>query len=79
MKTRVQKWGNSLAVRIPKHIVSEVGLEYNATVEMEIEDDKLIIQRIKKVPTLEQLLARVNKNNLHTTVDTGNATGNEVW
>lgn len=79
MKTRVQKWGNSLAVRIPSHIVRETGLEYNTAVEMKVEDGKLVIQRSDEAPTLELLLAAVTKDNLHAAVDTGEAVGNEVW
>ena len=79
MKTRVQKWGNSLAVRIPSHLVRETGLEYNTAVEMKVEDGKLVIQRSDETPTLESLLAEVTENNLHAAIDTGEAVGNEVW
>jgi len=79
MKTRVQKWGNSLAVRIPKYLIRETGLEYNAAVEMIVEDGKLVIQRSEETPTLELLLAEVTKDNLHASVDTGEAVGKEVW
>jgi antitoxin MazE len=79
MKTRVQKWGNSLAVRIPSHLIRETGLEYNTAIEMKVEDGKLVIQRSDEAPTLESLLAEVTKDNLHTAVDTGEAIGIEVW
>jgi len=79
MKTRVQKWGNSLAVRIPRHFVREAGLEYNATVDMNVEEGKLVIQRAEAAPTLESLLAKITKENLHAGVETGEAIGHEVW
>jgi antitoxin MazE len=79
MKMRVQKWGNSLAVRIPKHMVRETGLEYNVAVEMKVEDGKLVIQRTDDAPTLETLLAKVTQDNLHTAVEPGEAVGNEAW
>lgn len=79
MKTRVQKWGNSLAVRIPSHLIRETGLEFNTAIEMKVEDGKLVIQRSDEAPTLELLLAEVTKDNLHTAVDTGEAIGIEVW
>ena len=79
MKTHVQKWGNSLAVRLPKHIVREIGLDYNSTVEMNVEEGKLILQRSDEIPTLESLLSKVTKDNLHEIVDTGKPTGNEAW
>ena len=79
MKTRVQKWGNSLAVRIPKHFIREAGLANYATVEMKVEEGKLVIQRTEDPTTLEELLAKVTPENLHNAVDTGEAAGNEVW
>ncbi len=79
MKTRVQKWGNSLAVRIPQHVIREAGLAYNAAVEMRVEEGKLVIQRIEDTATLEALLAKVTPENLHKAVDTGGSVGKEVW
>ena len=80
MKTTVQKWGNSYAVRIPKHFVKEVGLEYRTDIELTLEDGKLIIQPAKEETiTLDELLGKVTKKNLHTAVDTGAPVGNEAW
>jgi antitoxin MazE len=80
MKTRVQKWGNSLALRIPKSFANEVGLEKEASVEVSLADGKLVITPVAKPrPTLKQLLAKVSKENLHHEVDTGSAVGNETW
>lgn len=80
MKTTVQKWGNSYAVRIPKSFVKEVGLEYRTDVELILEDGKLVIQPVKdEAITLEELLAGVTKKNLHTSEDTGAPLGNEAW
>jgi len=80
MKTSLQKWGNSYAVRIPKSFVKEIGLEYHTDIELTLEDGKLIIQPApEKAPSLKELLADVNPENLHTSVDTGEAVGNEVW
>lgn len=53
MKTRVQKWGNSLAVRIPQHVIREAGLAYNAVVEMRVKEAKLVIQRIEDTSNLD--------------------------
>ncbi len=80
MKTRVQKWGNSLALRIPKSFATEVGLQRETSVEVSLANGKLIITPIAKPkPTLKQLLAKVTKGNLHHEVDTGAAVGNETW
>ena len=80
MRTRVQRWGNSLALRIPKPFAAEVGLEAESPVEVSLVDGKLVVAPVvEPAPTLEDLLARVTEDNLHREVDTGPAVGNEVW
>jgi antitoxin MazE len=80
MRTRIQKWGNSLALRIPKSFANEVGLQKETSVEISLAEGKLVITQITKPRlNLDQLLARVTKENLHHEVDTGPAVGNEVW
>jgi antitoxin MazE len=80
MKTRVQKWGNSLALRIPKSFADEVGIRKESSVEVSLTDGKLVITPVTKPKlTLEQLLAKVTEDNLHHEIDTGPATGNEAW
>lgn len=80
MKTRIQKWGNSLALRIPKSFAHEAGLEQNTPVEVSLEDGKLVIVATPQSRlTLGRLLAQVTKDNRHAEFDTGHATGNEVW
>jgi antitoxin MazE len=80
MKTRVRKWGNSLALRIPKSFAAEAGLQENAPVELSLVDGKLVVQAIAPPPpTLEDLLRGVTARNLHGEWDTGLAVGREVW
>ena len=80
MKTRIQKWGNSLALRIPKSFANEVGLEQDSPVEVSLEDGKLVIKAATKSKlTLRRLLAQVTKDNRHAEFDTGPAIGSEVW
>ncbi len=78
MKTRVQKWGNSLALRIPKSFAEEAGLRPNATVELSLVDGALVVQPIAPL-TLDELLRGVTDENLPGEWDTGPATGKEVW
>jgi len=80
MKTRIQKWGNSLALRIPKFFAGEIGLEQGSPVEMSLEGEKLVVlpARESKV-TLERLLAQVTDDNVHHEVRTGPPVGNEAW
>jgi len=80
MKTRIQKWGNSLALRIPKAFAVEVGLQNETDVEVVLMDGKLVITPvIKSGLDLEQLLAEVTGDNLHHEVDTGRVIGKETW
>lgn len=80
MKTRVQKWGNSLALRIPKAVAAEAGLCEDAPVELSLYKGKLIVRPLAPPPlTLEQLLEGVTNENLHGEWDTGPAVGREVW
>jgi antitoxin MazE len=80
MLTKVQKWGNSLALRIPKTFALDAQLENNSVVEISIVDGQIVIKPISTPAwTLEQLLAGVNSDNLHREIDSGDAIGNEVW
>ena len=80
MLTKVQKWGNSLALRIPKALAVDAQLEKDSFVEISIVKGKIVITPAPAPSwTLEELLAGVTKDNLHDEVDTGFAVGNEVW
>jgi antitoxin MazE len=80
MRARIQKWGNSLALRIPKSFATQAGLQRETSVELSLADGKLIITPLAQPkPTLRQLLAKVTKENLHHEIDTGPTTGNETW
>ena len=79
MKTKVQKWGNSLALRIPKSFVTETRLEPDTEVDLSLVNGALVITPTKTDYSLERLLGGVTEENLHAEVDTGVPVGNEVW
>ena len=80
MKTRVKKWGNSLALRIPKSLAVEVGLEDSSPIDLSLMDGRLVITPVVEPElSLATLLAQVTEENLHGEVDTGPAVGGEVW
>lgn len=80
METRVQKWGNSLALRIPKPLAVQIGLEPNSPVELSLRGKELVIEPVRSPGLkLDDLLADVTEFNLHGEVETGPAVGNEVW
>lgn len=78
MNVAVKKWGNSLAIRIPKDIVQSLSIESDSIVEMNIKKGVLVIEP-KKQTDLERLVSKITSENLHTEVDTGRPTGNEEW
>ena len=80
MKTKVQRWGNSLAVRIPKSFAEEVGLSDDSAVEMRLVEGGLLVEpTASSTVTLDELLDGITAGNLHGEVDTGPAQGAEVW
>jgi antitoxin MazE len=80
METVIKKWGNSLALRIPKPLADEVGLAEDSAVDLLLEEGKLVIvPAMGSRYTLESLLADVTVENLHDEVDTGVAVGGEAW
>ncbi|MFV2070742.1 MAG: AbrB/MazE/SpoVT family DNA-binding domain-containing protein [Pirellulales bacterium] len=80
MRTRVQKWGNSLALRIPKSFAKEVGLCENLAVDLSVKEGKLVIQPHSEEPlSLDDLLAGITDENLHGEWDTGPPVGKEIW
>jgi antitoxin MazE len=80
VETRVKMWGNSLALRIPKLLAAEVGLEPDSPVEISLVDKKLVVTPLAGPSrTLESLLAQVTEDNLHREVDTGPVVANEAW
>jgi antitoxin MazE len=80
MKTHVQKWGNSLAVRIPKSFALEAGLHANTAVELSLVDGAIVVQPVAPPAlSLEELLRGITDDNLPGEWETGPAVGKEVW
>ena len=79
MQTKVQKWGNSLALRIPKLFALNIDIKQNEFVDLSIGDGKHIITPItEKEYSLKELLAGVSEDNLHEEFDTGIPVGKEL-
>ncbi len=80
MRTRIRRWGNSLALRVPKWLAAEVGQCENLVVDLSVREGKLVIQpHGEEPPSLDDLLRGVTAENLHGQWDTGPAVGKEVW
>ena len=79
METTVKKWGNSLAIRIPKVIAEELCIENNAKVDLHTEKGTLVVKSVEIVYNLDSLLEKVTDENLHDETDTGRSVGREEW
>ncbi|MFN7988653.1 MAG: AbrB/MazE/SpoVT family DNA-binding domain-containing protein [Thermoanaerobaculia bacterium] len=80
MHSKVQKWGNSLALRIPKAFALEVGLREDAAVEVSVRQGHLVVAPVKAlVFDLTDLISGITRRNIHTEVDLGPAAGREAW
>ena len=80
MLTKVQKWGNSLGLRIPKTFAADARVEAGSLVDISLERGGLMVlpARPKKY-ALGDLLKGVTKQNLHGEVPSGAPLGREVW
>ena len=78
MKTTVRKWGNSLAIRIPKAISEELSINEKTELEMSARDGLLILKP-KHRYILKDMLSEITDENLHMEIDTGSRTGVEEW
>ena len=79
MQTKIKKWGNSLAVRIPKLLAFDVNLKQNEWIDISIGKNSIVITPIgEKEYSLEKFLKGVSKNNLHGEFDTGAPVGKEI-
>lgn len=83
MEAILRKWGNSIGLRIPTGLMAELNLSENSTVDIRVEDGKLIVspkqQRRKWKYSLDELLAGVTEENIHPETDWGTPVGDEVW
>ena len=80
MRVQVQKWGNSLALRIPKPFAEEAAVREGTVMDLSLARGKLVAAPIaRSTLTLGQLLRKVTKDNLHTEMNSGAALGREAW
>lgn len=78
MNVSVSKWGNSLGVRIPKDVASQVGLREGSRVEVRAEDGRLTISPTQRRYTMEELLVNVTPEAMRDAFDWGPDVGREI-
>lgn len=80
MRTKIQKWGNSLGLRIPKAFAEEAGVSAGSEVILAIIEGGLIVRPAHpRKYSLDELLQRVTAENCHADVASGAAVGREAW
>ena len=81
METKAQKWGNSLAVRVPKGIAQKAGVSVDDTLDVDVDDAGAIVltPRRRQKYRLSDLLKGMTKENMHDDIDFGRPVGREAW
>lgn len=79
MRAKAQKWGNSLAVRIPKAIADQAGMREEDELDIDVEAETIRIKPRRREPGLSELLDQVTTENLHGAADFGRPEGREAW
>lgn len=78
MASKLQKWGNSLGLRIPKNMLDKLNLSENSEIEINYKNGSLVITPLKKKFLLDELIQQINLENLHQEIDI-KPVGREVW
>ncbi len=76
-KSHISRWGTSLAIRIPKPIAEQWGVQEGSVIEIESNGDEVVLR--KKKYDLAEMLAQVTPQSLHAEEDWGPAQGREEW
>ena len=79
MQVALQKWGNSLALRIPAGFARQIKVRQGDPVQLSLADNKLTIQPAKPCFQAKTLIRKIRKDRLHRETDWGGPRGNEVW
>lgn len=79
MQLAIAKWGNSLALRLPRHIIEEARLCEGSPVDLSVKDGMVVVTPVRKKFKLEELLAQMTDEHKVSEVDWGGAQGEEIW
>jgi antitoxin MazE len=80
MKTRLAKWGNSFAIRIPKPIADAAKLRSGDALDLDVEGPgAVVVRKSGRKPSLKELVSGITPENRHIETDWGELQGNEVW
>jgi antitoxin MazE len=78
MEAQVKKWGNSLGIRIPNHIVRKLSLKDGSSVDIDDTKNEIIVKPIQR-NKLSEMLSKINEHNIHKEIKTTGPVGKEIW
>ena len=78
MKVQLAKWGNSLALRIPRSVAAAAEATEGTEVDVTVEHGAIVARPTRRF-SLEELVDAITPENRHGEVDWGPSKGNEVW
>ena len=76
---KIVRWGNSMAVRLPKVVLRDAGLQEGDTLVLGAKNGAIVAKPVRKKPVLKDLLSRISPENIHEEVDWGKPRGREAW
>ena len=79
MRARISRWGNSLAVRLPRAVTEAAGATEGTEVDVSAAAGRIVLRSVPRAYTLEDLLGGVTRRNLHAETETGSPVGRERW
>jgi antitoxin MazE len=79
MQTRIDKWGDGLAVRIPGSCAKDLGLVEGTELDVKVEGGAILLRPRRKRYTLEELVRQITPENVHGETDWGPPVGRESW
>lgn len=81
MTVNIQKWGNSQGIRIPKHMLDDLAWSETETVDISIDDGKIVIERFRaqERKNIKELFEGFKGKYEPEDIDWGEPSGGEVW
>jgi len=80
VRAKVQRWGNSLGVRLPKKLAEDVRVAEGSLVELSVDRGRVVLSPVVGPRyTLAELVAKITPRNRHASVEWGVPRGHEVW
>ncbi|MEX1027642.1 MAG: AbrB/MazE/SpoVT family DNA-binding domain-containing protein [Candidatus Paceibacterota bacterium] len=77
--TKVQQWGNSYGIRLPRDIAHKLGLETGSVLDIEVEGDAVVLRVPKSKDTVTDLARQITPENRHDEIDWGGPLSDEIW